>query len=380
MFIDYVQNGQGYGPLAETLQGCRFDPGLLRPYFDRAGNRCVTINNNRGGREKRLISELMALGITSPVFNATSLRKEEWVQYDNVVLKAARQRLRAWADLAAANTYGGFNGMSRTMLEWESQSDVGEAIVDMDGLTVGRGFEPRYQLQGMPLPITHCDFYLSSRRLAASRNGGTPLDTTMAEMAGRRVAEMIEQTLIGVETGITVGTAAAGTAGIPYGYTPSVYGYTNFPNRNTKTDLTTPTGANPEAVVQDILEMRNQLYDDRFYGPFILYHSTAYDQFLDNDYFRTGGVSVNQSLRQRIEAIDGISAVRRLDFLTSGYVLIMVQMTSDVARAINGMDITTVQWEEKGGMQLCFKVMAIQVPNLRSDYVGRCGIVHATTS
>jgi D-alanyl-D-alanine carboxypeptidase len=38
--------------------------------------------------------------------------------------------------------------------------------------------------------------------------------------------------------------------------------------------------------------MRDQLYDDRFYGPFMLYHSTAYDQYLDNDYFRSGGTVV----------------------------------------------------------------------------------------
>ena len=60
--------------------------------------------------------------------------------------------------------------------------------------------------------------------------------------------------------------------------------------------------------------------------------------------------------------------------------MIMVQMTPDVARAVNGMDITTVQWESVGGMRLNFKVMAIQVPQLRADYDGRCGIVHATTA
>jgi hypothetical protein len=291
-----------------------------------------------------------------------------------VVLRAARQRLRAWADLAGANTFGGFNGMSKTILEHETMSDPGEAIVDMDGLTEGRQDQPRFQLEGLPLPITHSDFWFSSRRLAVSRNTGTPLDTTMAEAAGRRVAEMIEKTTIGVETGITYGNSTN------YGRTSSVYGYTNFPNRITKTDLTIPTGANPEAVVQDILEMRDLLYSHNFYGPFMLYHSTGYDIFLDNDYFRAGGTSVLQTLRQRVAGIDGIAGIRRLDFLTSGYVLIMVQMTSDVARAVNGMDITTVQWESVGGMRLNFKVMAIQVPQLRADFNGNTGIVHATTA
>ncbi len=386
MFIDYIQNGRGHGAVGEQLAGCRFDPGLLRPYIDSQGQRCVTVNtgrtviNSKGEivpvLEKRTVNELLSAGISSPVFNATSLRKDEWILLDNVVIRAARQRLRAWSDLAAANTYGGFNGMSKTLLEHETMSDPGEAIVDMDGLTEGRTDSPRYQLEGLPLPITHSDFWFSSRRLAASRNSGTPLDTTMAEAAGRRVAEMIEKTLIGVETGITYGNATANG----YSRTPSVYGYTNFTARNTKTDLTVPLGTNPEATVQDVLEMRDLLYADNFYGPYMLYHSTAYDIFLDNDYFRTGGTSVVRSLRERLESIEGIQGVRRLDFLTTGYVLIMVQMTSDVARAVNGMDITTVQWESVGGMRLNFKVMAIQVPQLRADFNGACGILHATTS
>lgn len=376
MFLDFVSNGRGHGPIGEALAGCRFDPGLLRPYIDNRGQRCVSLDNGRGGRDKHLVADLINNGITSPVFNATSLRKDEWIRLDNVVLKAARQRLRAWADLSAANTYGGFNGMSKTILEHETMSDPGEAIVDMDGLTEGRMDGPRFQLQGLPLPITHSDFWFSARQLAVSRNSGTPLDTTMAEAAGRRVAEMIEKTLIGVETGITYGSSTANG----YGRASTVYGYTNFPDRITKTDLTVPTGSNPEAVLQDILEMRDLMYANNFYGPFVLYHSTGYDIFLDNDYFRTGGTSVVRSLRERIQAVDGISSIRRLDFLTSGYVLIMVQMTPDVARAINGMDITTVQWESVGGMRLNFKTLAIQVPQLRADYNGNTGIIHATTA
>lgn len=372
-------NNKPHGQVAEAIAGCRFDPGLLRPYIDNKGHRCVTINSGRvdnSGKpiyEKRLIGDLINHGIQSPVFNATSLRKDDWIEIDKAVLKAARLRLRAWSDLAATNSYS-VNGMAKTILEHETMSDVGEAIVDMDGLSEGRADSPIFQLEGMPLPITHCDFWFSARRLAMSRNSGQGLDVTMAEMAGRRVAEQIEQTLIGTVTGTTYGTST------DYGRTSAVYGYTNFPGRITKTDLTAPTGSNPEAVLQDVLEMRDQLYTNRHYGPYVLYHSTGYDIYLDNDYFRTGGTSINLSLRQRLEAVDGVSAVRRLDYLDTGFVLIMVQMSPDVVRAVNGMDITTVQWESKGGMQLNFKVMAIQVPQIREDFNGRCGVLHATTS
>ena len=388
MFVDFIQNGRAYGEVGSQLAGCQYDPGMLRPYIDKHGQRCVTINagmryNHNTGKyephqKKVLISDLQARGINSPVFNATSLRKEEWLQLDTVVLRAARQRLRAWSDLAAANSFGGFNGMSKMILEHETMSDPGEAIVDMDGLTSGRTDAPKFQLEGLPLPITHSDFWFSARRLAVSRNTGTPLDTTMGEAAGRRVAEMIEKTYIGVETGITYGGASTYVGG--YGRTSSVYGLTNFPSRLTKTNMTVPTGSNPEATVADVLAMRNSLYGNKFYGPFMVYHSTDWDLYLDNDYARLGGNNANMTLRDRLRAIEGITDVRRLDFLTSTFTMILVQMTADVARAVNGMDITTVQWESQGGMRVNFKVMCIQVPQLRADFNGNCGILHGTTA
>ena len=76
--------------------------------------------------------------------------------------------------------------------------------------------------------------------------------------------------------------------------------------------------------------------------------------------------------------------VRRLDFLkpadSHAYTLLLVQMTPDVARAVVGMDMTVVQWPSMGGLRLNFKVMSIQVPQLRADYNGQCGIMHARTA
>lgn len=392
LFQDFILNGEGHGPMGQALQEVRFDPGMLRPYIDN-GQRCVTVNTGRQrlddkGRlvpvyEKVLVGDLMNAGIHSPVFNATSLRKEEWLRLDEVIIRAARQRLRAWSDLAQANTYGGFNAMSTMILEHETMSDPGEAIVDMDGLTDGRTDSPKYQLEGLPLPITHSDFWFSQRRLAASRNRGMPLDTTMAEAAGRRVAEMIEKTLIGIETGITYGGNSTQVGG--YGRNSTVYGYLNFPARLTKVNLTAPTGSNPEVTVSEVLAMREQLYGANMFGPYMLYHSTDWDQYLDNDYARLGGNNASMTLRDRLRKIEGIQDVRRLDFLTPASVsnkptLIMVQMTQEVCRAVDGLGITTVQWESQGGMRVNFKVMAIQVPQLRADFNGNCGILHARTA
>ena len=378
MFVDYVLNGESHGEVGEQLSSCRYDPGLLRPYIDKDGRKYVTANvgTDPSGKiiyKKRLVQDMIANGVNIPVANATSLRKEEWIELDRQVLKCARERLRAWTDLSAAASFGGFNAMSKMILEHETMSDPGEAIVDMDALTPGRTTAPVFQLEGLPLPITHSDFWFSSRRLAVSRNSNTPLDTTMGEAAGRRVAEQIEKTLIGTVAGVTYGVAAS------YSNAPTVFGYATHPDRLLKTNLTTPTGSNPASTVDDVLAMRSQLYGAKYYGPYMLYHSTDWDRWLDEDYYITSGTP-SQTLRSRLRAIEGITDVRRLDFLTSTYTMLMVQMTSDVARAINGMDITTVQWETSGGMRVNFKVMCIMVPQIRSDYNGNTGILHATTA
>jgi len=382
MFMtDYVSNGQGFGSVGGHLANCRFDVGLMRPYIDDNGRRVVVVNTGRRDSDgkpiykKELVSVLTNRGMV--INGPTSLRKLEWIEFDTVVVRAARERLRAWSDLAGANSFGGFNGMSKLILEHETMSDPGEANVDFDGLTEGRTDSPKFQLQGLPLPITHSDFWFSQRRLAVSRNTGTPLDTTMAEAAGRRVGEMIEKTLIGTQAGLTYGNNA------DYGRLPTVYGYTNFPDRITKNDMTVPDGTNGSVTVSEVLQLIQLAADKNYFGPFMLYHSTDWDQFLDDDYILTGGNVTTSTLRNRIRQIDQIQDVRRLDFLkaaTNPFTFILVQMTSDVARAVSGLDVTTVQWESMGGMRLNFKVMAIQVPQLRADFNGNTGIVHATTA
>lgn len=417
-YTDYILNGQGHGSVADVLLNTRGNVGALRPFIETdpnhplRGQRCVVMNNLDGKRrfdpktrkdspvqEQYTINYLQQRGINSPVFNATTLRKEEWIQLDQVVLRAARYRLRAWADLAAANSFGGFNGMSKMILEHETQSDPGTALVDMDGLTEGRADQPQNQLQGLPLPITHSDFYFSSRVLAVSRNSGTPLDTTMAESSGRRVAETVEKTLIGTYTGITYGGNSTQVGG--YGRASSVYGYTNFPSRLTNTTFHLPTGGSwtPGKTLADMLGALDQLRANKFYGPFMVYTSNDWDQYLDNDYIVSSGVGnvsglSMQTLRNRLRQIDGITDVRRLDMMFSKqltgpasdaqnffpFTMLFVQMTPDVARAVNGMDMTTVQWESVGGMRINFKVMCIQVSQLRADFYGNCGILQATAT
>lgn len=394
MFVDYILNGKGHGEFGKALGACGYEPGLMRPFVNDDGIPCVTVNTGRkitkDGKERDekktyTIAQMMERGIYNSTFNAASMRKEEWQYLDKTVLTAARTRLRAWTDLAASSRVSGFDAMSHLTYEYEAMSDPGEAMVSMDGIADGRGDSPLFALSSIPLPITHSDFHSSLRKLAVSKNRGTPFNVVMAEAAGRRVAEMVERMVIGTITGPNYGTVSTGPTA--HRGNSQVYGYTNFPYRITKTDLTTPTGTNPQATVDDILEMRDLLYAQGFYGPFMVYTSTDWDRVLDDDYGQIAGASYgfapSGTLRTRLKQIEGIQDIRRLDFLDGAvnpYTMIMVQMTAEVAQAIDGLPIRTVQWETRGGWQINFRTFCIQVPLLRYNYAGDTGIVHATTS
>ena len=348
--MEFILNGQANGNVAAVLMQTGFSVNALRPYTGKDGRSYITVINKAGKAE------------AIPLTNATaSLRKDDWKLLDEAVVKAAKPRLRAVADLRAAGlTYSIPNGMGKTVLETETQSDISDAIISMDGLRESNTDRPVFELTNLPLPIIHKDFQFSARQVMASRNGGSPLDTTTAELAARRVAEEAEKLLLGVSSSYAYG---GGT----------IYGYTNYPSALSKV-ITSPTadGWTPAATVQEVLEMRYQSQVAYHYGPWMLYCSPSWDVYMDDDYSAAKG---DLTLRDRLRKIEGIQDVRTLDYLTS-YDLILVQMTSDVVREVIGMDITTVQWETKGGMQLNFKVMAILVPQLRADQNANTGIVY----
>ncbi len=345
--MDFIQNGQAHGSVATTLLNNGFDVGALRPWIGKDNRHYIAQN-----------------GVAVPLQNANAtLRKEEWKQLDDSILVAAKERLRVVADLRAAGlTYTIPNGMGKTVLESQMMGDITPATISMDPARSSEQDRPEFGIVNLPLPVIHKDFYFNARQVATSRNTGAPIDTTMAQLAARRVSEEAERLVLGIAPTFAYG---GGT----------VYGFTNFPQR-IAVELTSPENSDwtPATLLRELLGMKQRSVDAFHFGPWVAYFSPAWSLYLDDDYSEAKG---DNTVRQRLEAIEGITSVRSADFLT-GFQIVLVQMTSDVVRLVLGMDITTLQWETLGGMKLNFKVMAIMVPQLRSAEAEgeNAGIIH----
>lgn len=353
MPVDFILGGRGFGGIAQTLLENDMDYNILRPYKGRDGKSYVTQNVGT-------VEEPKWKAVRTD--NTALLTRDAWLRIDEAVVKAAKPALRAVGDLRAAGLTLDVDGMATPVLMYQTMSDITGATVSMKGLREGEKDRPEFDQVFLPLPIIHKDLSFDARMLQAAKRGGFMVDMASVDLASRRVAEEAESLLIGNSASYYYG---GGT----------VYGYRNYPGRVTKV-LTNPTAAGwtPQTTFAEVLDMRQSLVNKFRPGPYMLYVSSDWDIVLDSDY---SDVYPGPSLRTRLQGIDRISGVRTLDYLT-GYQMILVQMSSDTVREVIGMDIRVVQWQEKGGMELFFKVMAILVPQIRTDIDGNCGIAHGT--
>jgi len=360
----FTPDGKFRGDVArQILSNNRLDAGMMKPFVGEDGQAYVTVY--KGGNPKSIQSYA-----TIPVTHAT-LRRDEWKALDDAVLKVAEARLGGIQDLISRGlVYTIGNGMGSTVLEYHDVSDALEAELTMDGVNRSKGDRPAFGTNYLPLPIIHADYEINERVLQASRKLGQPLDTTLAERAARKVQEKLEKMLFQDETY----TFGGGT----------IYSYLNHPSRN-QVDLSSygawdDSATTAKNIIDLVLAMKQASIDAHHYGPWMLYIPTKYETVLDEDYDTS---TPGTTIRERIKKISGILDIRMVDYLydseesTNADNVLLVQMTNDVVRLVQGMGIQNVEWSTEGKLVHRYKVMTIQVPQIRADYNGNCGIVHA---
>ena len=363
-----ISNAEGFfggGDIATQLLNANFDPRAIRPFLNANGQSVITRVAGYDAHNKPILQNV-------PTHNAATLRKDDWVMIDQAVVQAARPRLRFFNDLRAAGLNVNLpNALGKTVWQYERQSNITGATVSMDGLRKGDADRPVYDMAQMPLPIIHKDFSFSARQIAVSRNSNMPIDVTTASMASQMVAETVEKLALGVEPEFRFGGG-------------NIYGVCNYPDRLTKL-FSNPWYSNgardpnwtPNTLLRELLQARQDLADRRFYGPFAIYHSIDFDAVLDDDFnLTTSGIASTLTLRDRLLKIDQIASIKTSEFLPPG-TIIMLELNANTIQAVTGMDVTTVQWQTEGGFEVHFKVLCMLLPRLKSDFYGRCGIMHA---
>jgi len=363
--VDLIGIGGYTGEVANAFaNNGRMDIYQMKPYwdYDKSDKKWKPFISVFKGGDASKIENYMKIQV-----NEATLRRDEWKLLDEAVMRVARERLVGINDLVSRGlTYTLGNAMGTTILEWHDVGDSMEAVMTMDGVTRGKGDRLTFQYNYIPIPIIHVDYEINARVLAASRNMGNPLDTISAEHAARRVAEHLEDMLF-TDTTYSYGEKDSRTRN-------TIYSYVNFPDRNEVklTENWDASGKTGAEIIADVLLMKQASINKYHFGPWVLYIPTAYETVLDDDYDST---TPGTTIRERIMKISGIEKITVIDRLAANNVL-LVEMKSDTVRLIQGIPLQNVEWQTEGKFITKYKVLTIQVPQIRSDRDRRCGIVH----
>lgn len=328
-----------------------------------AGGAAITVLNDSSSM-KHLGGGSALRTLMANNFDPQSLRTnnvlfyDEWKLFDNVVIQIARERL-ILANLLASRglTYPIPNALGVIQIQWRRSGDMNPAEVTMTGLPEADKDEMDFDFQSMPIPMIHKEFQIDARTLEITRRGGQPLDTTQAEVATRKIAEMVEQIII---NGLTIGAAIG-----------AIYGLTTQPYRNTGSVTSSWLTATGTSVIADAIAMQNALMAKNMYGPYMLVVPLNVYNALAEDYKTYADVTILERLL-KIPGLEGIVPTSRM----TGTNVLMIQLTSDVIQLIDGIQPMMVEWEGRGGFELNFMIFCILLPRIRADFLNQCGIAH----
>lgn len=323
-------------------------PNLMRPFIGKDGGAYVF---NQDFSQK------------IPVNNAT-LTYDEWRDIDDMLVDVGRQRQDGIQDLRDFGLIKSLaNPMASTVLTYSRISDSMTAEISISPKRRTAGDRTLYENVHLPLPIIHSDFDIEERVLQESQVRGNGLDVENVFSAGYAVSLKIVDMLFGSSSLFAYG---GGT----------IYTYLTEPNRNTGTLINawnSSANATGASILSDVLAMKQALINDNYQsGPFVLYIPTAYETVLDEDYDAT--TATGRTIRERILQISGVERIVVVDRLAAGNVL-LVAMNRNVVDLVDGFPLTTVTWDDDP-FNHKYKVMAMQIPRVKSDYSDQSGIAH----
>ncbi len=289
------------------------------------------------------------------------LKKDEWEELDAAIVEAVTRELNIVSDLRGLGLTQALGGLGTMVSQVAVGSEKVAASVSMSGRTAGDRDRVDSFLREFPVPIIHSEYEIGARELEAARRLGNAIDVTEATSSGIVVSEKIEDMVFDGETSILVGGA-------------TIPGLTTHSGRDTDTAANYGGGdfGTFGNGTQTILGMLSALAALNYRGPFGVYVSnTQYFEILTPSANRDG------TDLSDIEAIPGVSFVRRSDFLPDGEVIV-VQLSRTVIDIAVALEISNREWRSGDEMAFYGKVMGAMVPRLKQDFAGNVGVAHAT--
>lgn len=290
------------------------------------------------------------------------LKRDDWKEFDDAVLQAARRSLVAVETLRSRGLTKQMGGIGSLVSYWHQASEMTAASVSMTGQSNGENDRVEFNLAGVPVPVIYKPFNIGMRQLDADRLHGNQIDTSHITSATTVVAETLENMLFNGSSMVFNGL--------------SIYGLTTHPNRLTDTATNYGGGdwGTSTNVAKTVIGMMSAAHGNGFRGPYGLFVARAqYFQMLSEI------SATDQTPLQRVLALPGIEFVQPSDWLADASV-VLVQLTNDVVDIAEAMGMTVVEWMAGDGSVANFKVMTVAVPRVKSEYAGKTGIVHATSA
>lgn len=296
-----------------------------------------------------------------------SLPTRSWEVLDQTVIETQDQTLTLVQDLLDAGLRTETDLMAK-IDTWPLVDDTGEASAGMTPETASDEGTLGFDDDGVPVPVIYDFFTLGFREAPTEDSGravGESLDTLGLSTTTRRCNEKTEEIFVD-GWGETINYEGDGY---------NLYGLTNHPQTNTGT-VSSDWTVDASVIRDDVRAMRGVIKNDNDYslsgsGAWLYLGTDFYDTLDDADPEGSG----DSTVRDRVENLSGIGAVRELEQLGSKEAL-MFRPTEDVVDVGVASEFMPVQWESP--FRDHWAVMGSLYPRVKSTKTGQSAVVHYT--
>ena len=331
-----------------------------RPYIDKDGRAKISVYQGGDIHDPKSYTQKLVdndMAIFTP---------EEWKAIDTRLREIAASRQVGIAKLKELGlVYNLANPFASQSLEYMKTSDMHDASVNMNFKVTNETDKQAVKTASIPIPVISWRWGFDIRELQMSRLYNRPLDLQGAKVGARKIGEKLESMMFGANATILDDK--------------KIDSIISFADSNKIATLHNwnATGTTTTDILDDVIALKKKSIEDKHFGKWILFVAQNYEARLDDDYGVDATTKAYIPLMDRIKKINGILDVIVSDFLPDDTVA-LVQMTNDTIELINGMELTTVQLMNAGGLNYEMLSFVMQTPAVKSDYYGNCGIVIGT--